>query len=156
MRNYILASPVSRQVPFDNTSNGFTATNAQTAIEEAYLTAANASRGPTIAAFDGTASTGRWLEFYSNNPSDTNPFILAEPAELIAVSIVTSTATATGTVTIYRNGVAIQTISLTAQKKNSVSGLAHALSTLDEISLRVTSGSISRPQVYLFIRTLPA
>jgi len=155
VRNYILATPVSKQIPFDNSINGFTASNAQTAIEEAKTVAANASRGPTIAAFDGSASTGRWLEFYNNNPSDNNPFIVAEPAQLVAVSIVTSAGSATGTVTIYKNGVSLQTISLAAQKKNAVSGLAHNLVSLDELSLQVTSGSITRPQVYLFIRTLP-
>lgn len=155
MRNYILATPVSRQIPFDNTSNGFTSTNAQSAIEEAKTTAANASRGPTICGFDGTAGTGRWLEFYSNNPSDANPFIIAEPAQLIALSLVTSSASTTGTVTVFKNGVALQTISLAAQKKNAISGLSHNLAVLDEISVRVTAGSISRPNVYLFIRTLP-
>ena len=152
---HISISPVSRSVPFDNTSNGFTATEVQSAIEEAYQAAANASRGPTIAGFDGTASTGRWLEFYANNPSDSNPFVLAEPAQLIALSIVTSAASATGTATIYKNGVSLQTISLAAQKKNAVNGLTHNFTTLDEISVQITSGSISRPNVYLFIRTLP-
>ncbi len=148
-------SPVARSTPFDNTSNTFISTNVQAAIEEAYQTAANASRGPTVCGFDGSASSGRWLEFYANNPSDASPFIVAEPAELIALSIVTASTSATGTVTIYKNGVSIQTISLTAQKKNAISGLAHLLSTLDEISVQVTSGSISRPTVYIFIRTLP-
>lgn len=151
----ISTTPVAKSVPFDNVTNGFTSTETQSAIEEAASTGASASRGPTIAAFDGTGSTGRWLEFYSNNPSNTNPFIVAETSELIAVSIVTSAASATGTVTIYKNGVSIQTISLAAQKKNSISGLLHSLANLDEISLRITSGSISRPQVYMFIRTLP-
>lgn len=148
-------TPVAKQTPFDNSLNGFTATEVQTAIEEAYQAAANASRGPTICGFDGSAGTGRWLEFYANNPSDANPFIVAEPAELIALSIVTSAASATGTATVYRNGSAIQTISLAAQKKNAISGLTHLLSTLDEISVQITSGSISRPNVYIFIRTLP-
>lgn len=146
---------VARQIFFDNSTNGFTSTEAQSAIEEAASTGASASRGPTIAAFDGTGSTGRWLEFYNNNPSNTNPFIVAESSELIAVSIVTSAASATGTVAIYKNGSSIQTISLAAQKKNAISGLAYGFVSLDELSLQVTSGSIARPQVYLFIRTLP-
>lgn len=149
-------SPVSKSTPFDNTSNGFTATDAQTAIEEAKLTAANASRGPTVAGFDGNASTGRWLEFYSNNPSDSNPFIVAENSQLIAVSIVTGAATATGTAAIKRNGTTIQSISLTAQKKNAVDSLALNLVPLDELSIQISSGSISRPTVYMFIRTLPS
>lgn len=146
---------VAETVPFDNATNGFTSEEVQAAIEEAYQAAANASRGPTVCGFDGTASSGRWLEFYANNPSDDNPFIVAEPAELIAVSIVTAATSATGTVSIFRNGISIQTISLAASKKNAISGLAHSLNTLDEISVKVTSGSIKRPTVYIFIRTLP-
>ena len=147
-------NPVAGQVPFDNTTNGFTSEEAQSAIEEAKQQGAAASRGPTICGFDGTASTGRWLEFYANNPSNNNPFIVAEPSELIAVSIVTSATSATGTATIYKNGISITTISLAAQKKNASTGLTLALTTLDEVSVQITSGSISRPNVYLFIRTL--
>lgn len=146
---------VAESVPFDNDTNGFTSEDVQTAIEEAYALGANASRGPTICGFDGSASTGRWLEFYSNNPSNNSPFIIAEPSELIALSIVTANASATGTATIFKNGVALQTISLTAQKKNAVNGLAHLFATLDEISVQITAGSVSRPVVYIFIRTLP-
>lgn len=146
---------VSEETPFDNSTNGFTANEVQSAIEEAYQLGANASRGPTICGFDGTASSGRWLEFFANNPSNNSPFILAEDAELIALSVVTASGSSTGTVTIYKNGVSLTTISLTAQKKNAINGLTLSLLELDEISAQVTSGSISRPNLYMFIRTLP-
>lgn len=146
-------SPVSRSIPFDNSSNGFTADNDQAAIEEAKATAAASSRGPTICGFDGTAANGRWLEFFSNNPSNNSPFIVAENNQLVAVSI-SSSASSTGTVTIFKNGTSIQTISLSASKKNAISSLSINLVALDEISLEVTAGSISRPTVFMFIRTL--
>lgn len=145
---------VASSIFFDNATNGFTSDNVQSAIEEAYGDAANVSRGPTIAGFDGTGSSGRWLEFFQNNPSNTNPFILAEHAELVAISVVTSAATATGNFRIFKNGVALQNIALTAQKKNAVSGLSHDLPSLTELSVQITSGSVARPQIYLFIRTL--
>ena len=145
---------VAQAIWFDNSSNGFVADDVQEAIEEAQAGGASASRGPTICGFDGTASTGRWLEFYSNNPSNTVPFVLAENAELIALSVVTSSASATGNVRVFKNGSTLQDISLTAQKKNAISGLALSLSSLDEISVQVTSGSIPRCTVYIFIRTL--
>jgi hypothetical protein len=146
---------IAEETPFDNNSNGFTSVDVQAAIEEAYALGANASRGPTTCGFDGTASTGRWLEFFSNNPSNNNPFIIAEDSELIAVAIVSSSATATGNARIFVNGVNTQNITLTAQKKNRINGLNISLNELDEISVQITSGSISRPNVYLFIRTLP-
>jgi hypothetical protein len=95
---------VAESVPFDNDTNGFTSTEVQSAIEEARASGAAASRGPTTCSFDGTASTGRWLEFSANNPSNTVPFILAEDCELIAVSLVTSATSATGNARIFRNG----------------------------------------------------
>lgn len=144
---------VSSVVPFDNSTNGFTSDNAQSAIEEAKQTAANASRGPTICGFDGNGSSGRWLEFFSNNPSNNNPFIIAENNQLIAVSL-SSSANSTGTITIYKNGVSVQTISLSASQKNAISGLLINFSPLDELSAQVTSGSISRPTLFLFLRTL--
>lgn len=147
-------SPVAGTIPFDNATNGFTSDDTQAAIEEAYLLGAKASRGPTICGFDGTAATGRWLEFFSNNPSNTVPFILAEDCELIALSIVTSAASATGNARVFQNGIGIQNIALTAQKKNAISGLTLPLNTLDELSVQITSGSITRATVYLFIRTL--
>lgn len=150
----VISTPVAKAVPFDNSTNGFTANETQTAIEEGTQNAANASRGPTICGFDGSASTGRWLEFFSNNPSNNNPFVLAEPAQLIALSV-SASANSTGTVTVYKNGVSVQTISLTANRKNRVKDLAINFTDLDEISAQVTSGSITRPTLFLFIRTLP-
>ena len=146
---------VARSIFFDNSTNGYTSTNVQEAIEEGDQSAANASRGPTVCGFDGTASTGRWLEFYANNPSNSNPFVVAEPSELIAISI-SAASNSTGTVTIFKNGVSIQTISLSASRINRINGLAHSLTDLNEISVQITSGSISRPTVFLFIRTLPS
>lgn len=149
----VYSSPVAKSIPFDNSTNGFTSTETQSAVEEAKQLAANSSRGPTICGFDGNGSTGRWLEFFANNPSNNNPFIIAENNELIAVSICAST-NSTGTVSIFKNGVSIQTISLSASRKNAVTGLTHSLVSLDELSLQVTSGSITRPTVFMFIRTI--
>jgi hypothetical protein len=146
-------NPVAGQVPFDNSTNGFTSENAQGAIEEASVLGGLASRGPTTCGFDGTGSSGRWLEFFSNNPSNNSPFIVAEPCQLIAVSL-SASSNSTGTITIYKNGVSTQTITLTASRKNRVSSLAINFTDLDEISAQVTSGSIARPTLYMFIRTL--
>jgi hypothetical protein len=151
---HVSSTPVARQTPFDNTGTDLTATQVQAAIEEVYTLAANASRGATICGFDGTASTGRYLEFFSNNPSNGNPFIIAENSELVALTI-SASSNSTGTVTIFKNGVALTTISLSSARKEAISGLEFGLVSLDELSVQVTSGSITRPTVSLFIRTLP-
>lgn len=147
-------SVIAKAIPFDNSTNGFTSTDTQAAVEEAKNAAANASRGPTVCGFDGTASATRYLEFFSNNPSNNNPFIVAEPAQLVAMSVSASTVS-TGTITVYKNGVSVATISLAAARKNSASGLAINFTALDEISVAVTAGSITRPSFFMFIRTLP-
>lgn len=147
-------TPVARQVPYDNTVSGLTADDTNTAIDQAYAQAANASRGTTTCGFDGSASAGRYLEFFANNPSNNNPLIMPEASDLIAISI-SSSANSTGTVTIYRNGVSVATISLAATRKNTVSGLSIPFVPLDELSAAVTSGSITRPTLFLNIRTTP-
>jgi hypothetical protein len=149
-----IPTQVASSIPFDNGTNGFVADDVQGAIEESTGLAADASRGPTICGFDGNASVGRYLEFFTNNPSNNSPFILAEPAQLAAVSI-SASANSTGTITIFKNGVVLQTISLVAAKKARVKSLNLNFTDLDEISAEVTSGSISRPTLFLFIRTLP-
>lgn len=148
-------NPVASEVPYDNSSSGLTADDTQGAIDEAYASAANASRGPTICGFDGTASSGRYLEFYANNPSNNNPFVVAEPVQLIALSI-SASSNSTGTVTVYKNGVSVTTLSLSAARTNRVKNLAINYTDLDEISASVTSGSISRPTLFLFLKTLPS
>lgn len=145
---------VASSTPFDNSTNGFVASDTQGAIEEAKLLASNASRGTTTCGFDGTASSGRFLEFFSNNPSNNNPLILPENSQLIAIAI-SASANSTGTVTLFKNGVLATTIALSAARKNAISGLSVSFLALDEISIQVTAGSISRPTVFLNIRTTP-
>jgi hypothetical protein len=149
-------SQVASTVPFDPTaqpSYGFISTDVESAIYEAANLGADASRGGAIASFDGTGSTGRWLEFSANNPSNNSPFVVAEVGQIRSISIVTSATKATGTVTIFKNGSSIETISLAAEKKSSKTGLFLGLISLDGLSIQVTSGSIARPQVTLFIQT---
>lgn len=155
MRNPIYSSPVAIEIPYDGSTSGLTASNVQDAIDVAYAAAASSSRGAIICGFDGTASVGRYLEFFSNNPSNNNPFIVAENSQLVALSI-SASSSSTGTVTLFVNGVSTQTISLAAATSNRVSGLSALLTPGNQISLEVTSGSISRPTVFIFIRTLPS
>ena len=151
-KTHIHSTPVAKSTPFDNTTNGFVAADTQAAIEEAVSLGGEASRGGFICGFDGTASTGRWLEFYANNPSDANPAVIAEPGRVRALSI-SASANSTGTATVYKNAVAIETISLAASKTARKKNLNHAVTDLDLISIQITSGSISRPMIVLYIQT---
>lgn len=134
-------------------ASGFVADNISDAIVEAKATAAAASRYVINAAFDGSAGSGRWLEFAANVPSNTSPFIVPETSILVALSLVGASATQTATATVFKNGAVVQTVALIAAKKNRVTGLNITLAPLDELSIQVTAGTVSKPLINLFIRT---
>ena len=144
-------TPVAKAIPFDNDTNGYMSSDVQGAIEEGVSGAIAIARYSIFAAYESNANTGRWLEFTRGNSSDNSPYIIVGPTILEELTLVTSDTTATGTVTVFRNGVALTTISLSAEK-TKVTIPTLSLNNLDLISLQVTAGSITRPQVQLFLR----
>lgn len=143
---------VASSVPI-STIAGVTADEVQTALEQIYNLAKNASRGAIGCGFDGTASTGRWLEFFANNPSNNSPFVVPEPSILRAISA-SSTSNATCVITVFKNGVSVATLNFSASQVARDKTLNISVTDLDEISIQVTSGSISRPTFFMFIQTL--
>ena len=101
--------------------------------------------------YQGTANSGRWLETFDSVASNTTPFITAEAATVVALSLV-SKQTDTGTVTIYKNGSSLTTISLTAQQYNTASSLTFTLVAGDQISAQVTSGTLHATLLYISIQ----
>lgn len=64
-------NPVSRQVAFDNSTNGFVSTEAQSAIEEAKQNAEGFPRAGIRSCYNGTVSNNNWLgpnELLPNTP----------------------------------------------------------------------------------------
>ena len=108
---------------------------------------------PIVASYSANAGVGRFLEFWSSNPSDSSPFLIVVNSTIVGMSIV-STASSTGTVTIYKNAdfvTVLGTLSLTAQTTNSTTALTIPVLAGDRISLQVTSGSVNKPGVALYI-----
>jgi hypothetical protein len=69
-------NPVSQQVAFDNSTNGFTADNAQEAIEEAKLLAQGFPRAGIRVTANGTVGNNNWLgpdELLPNTPMAVFP-----------------------------------------------------------------------------------
>jgi hypothetical protein len=99
--------------------------------------------------FDGSASTGRWLESLTNVGSDSTQPVIAGAKTIRAMSF-GAASSATCTATILKNGVALNTITLTSQIRNTKLSLSHALVNLDYISCQITSGSATRPIVILW------
>jgi hypothetical protein len=100
--------------------------------------------------YNGSAAANRWLEVIGNNPSNNTPFTVAGVKAIRAISISTDI-NSTVTVTIFKNGIALDTISLSSARKNSKLNLNHVLLDQEQLSCQVTSGTISRPCVTLWL-----
>lgn len=142
---------VAYSTPFDNDTNGFLAEDVQAAIEEVDSRVTGKPRAIVTMGYQGTANSGRWLETFDSIASNDVPFITAESATIQAIALVNKNSN-TGTITIYKNGVSVTTISLTAQTYNTVSGLTIALATGDSLSAQLTSGTLTAPMLYTSIQ----
>lgn len=138
-------------VPFDNSTNGFVATDVQAAIEELKAQLGAGSRYAVSAGFDGGASVGRYLEFSANVASNQSGFVPARAGVIKEVSCVCQSS-ATITFTLAKiGGSDLTTCAISASRKGKNTGLSVSIASLDEISVRVTSGSCSRPIVWIYI-----
>lgn len=145
-------SQVAKSVPFDNATNSFTSTEVQSALEELHtLILATQANNRIYAKFshDGNSSSGRWLAHGPNIPSNETSYVVAETCKLRTVTMAAA-ASATTTATIYKNGVSAQTISLAAQTVNRVASLNISFAVNDLVSVKITSGSTSKPIVGLY------
>ncbi|NJO48139.1 MAG: hypothetical protein HC840_00325 [Leptolyngbyaceae cyanobacterium RM2_2_4] len=73
---HISTTPVASSVPFDNSTNGFAATDTQAAIEEAKLFAQGFPRAGVRCTANGTVGNNDWIgpnELLSNTPMATFP-----------------------------------------------------------------------------------
>jgi hypothetical protein len=103
--------------------------------------------------YNGTANQNRWYEVISNNPTNPNtgtPFVVAGVKAIRAMSISVDS-TSTSTLTLFKNGIALDTISLSNAKKNTKLNLNHLLLDQDELSVQLTSGTQSRPNFTLWL-----
>lgn len=121
-------------------------------FEANFLGGTGGGNGTMSFGFDGNGSTGRWLESLTDVASNRTGYIIAGSKSVRSISIGGATGvTYTATVTIFKNGVALDTITLTAARKNTKVNLNLTLVNLDEISAQITSGSITRPVVVLWL-----
>lgn len=134
-------------------ANGFVSKTCQEAIEEAKSGAEGKMRYLASCGFDGTATTGRYLEYNSNVDSNLSGFVIALASYLreLTISVVSN---ATTTFKVYtRNGTTeteVASISLSNARIGSVTGLSVSLPALSEIRIKCTSGSSARPIVFQY------
>ena len=148
----VVIYPVAESVPFDNEANNFVSDESQSAIEEARDTApGTASRYVITFGYDGTAYAGRWLEIRQNTSSKTNPYIVAEPSTIKAFAISTKN-TSSGTMKLYKNGSVVFTYTMNNEEKGYDASLNISLVPGDELSMKVTTNSFSKPSVFISIK----
>jgi ABC-type uncharacterized transport system ATPase component len=145
-------SPVARSVPFDNSTNGFIASETQSAIEEVKNLFMNTSSFAIIAGRSASTGAGVFLDFIAGNSSDTSPFVAIQNVNIRGLSAA-GTSSTTCVVGLYKNGnlaSPVATVTLTAQSSNYVNSLTVPLVAGDTISVRVVSGSILKPFVTIY------
>lgn len=143
--------PDAIRLQFDNSTNGFIATNVQTAIEEAKQTAEGKARMIVFAGNSGNAAALKYLEFFSSLSSDTTPFVLAENVLLKSIAITCTTVTTT-TVTVYDDLVPFASLFLTNEKQKYQAGYSYLFHSGDRISVAISAGSCNKPLVAIGLR----
>lgn len=147
------SSLVADAIPFDGTAEAYVADNVRDAIIEARNTATGRARYPLAAGYDANANTGRWLEWTKGIPSNTSSIALPRKSLLAELSL-SSRGVNTATVTVFRNGGAVQTISLAAEQTKTLSFLNQTFLVNDRVSIQVTAGSITEPILFMWYEIL--
>ena len=140
---------------FDNSTNGWVSTNVQAAIEEALSVAIGNDSYSFVASYNGNANVGRYLEVFPAIGSDSAPLIFPTDAILTAVSLGV-VAVGTGTIGFFKSTdlvTPIYSISITAEsRKLDTTVMGAEFDALDELSIRVTSGSFNKPFIRVWGR----
>lgn len=89
---------------FDNSSNGFTATNSQAAIEEAKATAISKVRFTIVTTFNSVVGNNSWLGYNELLPGDVVGIRLPVACKLKEVSVSYNGASVDGRIDLYKNG----------------------------------------------------
>lgn len=146
---------IPSEMPFSEP--GFTADNVHDAIIET-PSITGISRFAVICGYDSLSNNNRWMEFHRGNSSDDSPLVLAEQAELIAISVSIENPEDGSTFSVYKNDVFIEDITISDNpgatdisfKKLTTPVMCMAG---DYISVRQTSApSTKSPVVTLFFK----
>lgn len=91
---------------FDNTSNGFVATNVQAAIEEARDSAPGKARASVTCTFNGIIGNNQWLGYSELLPGDTVPIRVPWNCVLSEITVSYNGLSVDGKLVLYKNGTA--------------------------------------------------
>jgi len=100
--------------------------------------------------WDGKANPGRYLEFFKNNDSFQMPYPTRKDGTITDITYV-GRKIDTGALEIKVNTTTVYTLVITASKKVIVNNLNLALNADDDLSVRVSSGKLNRPTLFIFV-----
>jgi hypothetical protein len=142
--------PVAEALPFDGSSAvpAMVSENAQDGIIEARDNAEGTAAGYVIGCGKSSNVSNGFLEFFDSLASDQNPFVFNIGNKLTGFSVSTKTSS-TCTYVIYRDGIAVYTLSQTGTTA-SISGLDISMPTGSEMSVKVDTGTSIRPLFNIF------
>jgi hypothetical protein len=106
-----------------------------------------------LSTYNGNAGTGKYLEFFSGQGSDTAPFTVPE-ISYIRVLLLTTVANSTGTVSVYRSTDLVNPMKEISLSNESYKKLTVAIPlTADErIIVKVTSGALNKPNLIVYFQ----
>lgn len=149
MKAFYSRTQTAAQTPMVDTTLGQT-------VEQAVNTAANQTIYPIACLYNGNANVGRFLEFYVGIGSDVAPFILPANGKLEYVNLGTINSAGDCTIGFFRNGdvAPFYTITILDTFDRTVDpSVNFSLLQGDEIHIKVTAGSRSKPFLRFFINS---
>jgi len=111
-------------------------------------------RFQVLASYNGNAGSGKYLEFFPGQSSDSSPFPIPEVSYLRTL-ILSSSSNSTGTISLYNNNDLVNPIANISLTNNRYARIDFALLIPQDTQLtaKVSSGSISKPGMVLWIQT---
>lgn len=156
MSAQIFMTAVASSVPFDSSTDGFTATDVQSAVEEAKATArGQATRYCVSFTQTGGTTAGSYVRFCGGTTSNLTPYVVPETGKIVAMSVSVSAANAGIVVfSIMRSGASISSITLPAGATvGFTNGLTIVVAPGDGLSIMCASGSSNSLAVNFLIAT---
>lgn len=106
-----------------------------------------------ICGYGASAGAGRFLDFISGNSSDVSPFVAIVPVTVVGMSM-GGVGNSTCTISLFKNGDFVNSIAQLSTSGNNnqyTNTLNVPISQGDLISVQVTSGSINKPFVAIYL-----
>lgn len=109
-----------------------------------------------LAQYGGNANTGRYMEIVPSIASNEAPYLLVSNAAIVALSL-GATALSTGVVGIFKSTDLVNpitTLSLSNTLSNTAVGLFVQLSVGDKLVVQVTTGTILKPYMVIYVASI--